>query len=375
MERASTGTVVWVTPHGRDLVQTRGWSTRPAQLVRALAGIGVPVVVIARTRPGRIARAWASVAWQPDLGLAFEATRALGAGVRFLEHPAPAGRLERWQLKRTITRLGVPIRAVVVSDPRSAAILAEGLPGTKVFDAYDAWDLSPLYSGRPKVVAAIRRGYGAAARHAELVLANTEFMAERMAAAGARHVELLPNGCPDEVPRGDAPAEMPTRVIYVGNVQSRLRVDLLSAAADAAAEHGGHLDIIGAVQDEPVGWAQVLEHPAVNYRGARYGAELDTELAGATVGIIPHGRDDYTRSQDSMKAWDYLARGMAIVSTDVPPATTLTEMATIADDPASFRAAVRSALVGGEAGRGDRLRLARQHTWRHRAEAVAAFLP
>ena len=300
----------------------------------------------------------------------FEASAAPVAGVRFLEHPLPAGVAERPQLERAIRGIESPMRALVVSDPRSARILASDAPGLKIFDAYDAWDLSPLYRHRPRLVAAIKDGYRIAAAHADLVLANTTFMAERLASLGARRVEILPNGGPAHAP----PAGPGPDVVYVGNIQDRLRVDLMWAAADAAEQHGGKLRIIGALQDEPDGWARLLAHSAVDFRGPRHGESLIGELATASVGIIPHAVDDYTRSQDAMKAWDYLARGLTVVSTGIPPAATVPDVAVIAHESSPFHAAVAEGIRLGDAGRADRLRVSRAHSWQRRVEALAAYL-
>lgn len=360
---------MWVTPHGRALIGRRGWSSRPARLARALAEAGSPVVMVARTKPWDTVREMREVVWRRALGPVFEATRISVPHLRLLEHPLPPGVAERRVLAMTIRMLGSNVRAVVVSDPRSAALLGEQIRGLKVFDAYDAWDLSPLYRHRPARVAAIQQGYRLAAEHADLVIANTQAMAERLAALGARHVELLPNGGPEPV----ASATRGSTVIYLGNVQDRLRTDLLGAAADSAVAHGTQLRIVGAVQAEPSGWGALLSRPGVNYRGPQYGAELDLELAQARIGLVPHRVDEYTRSQDAMKAWDYLARGIAVISTSVPPASDVPGLASIADDQQRFGALVAEKLAD-DAAPGDGWRaLAAAHTWRRRADQLAAL--
>lgn len=370
MSGSHPGTIVWVTPHGRALIAERGWSTRPARLARELAEAGSPVVMVARTKPWRTVQALRDVAWRPAFGPVFEATRIRLPNLRLLEHTLPPGAAERWVVDRIIRSLGSEVRAVVVSDPRSASVFVEPLEGLRIFDAYDAWDLSPLYRHRPARVSTIRRGYRLAADHADLVVANTQAMADRMRALGARRVEVLPNAGPE-------PATSPTggsTVIYLGNVQGRLRLDLAAAAADAAVRHGTELRIVGAVQEEPAGWGTLLTRPGVAYRGPRYGAELDVELAQARVGIVPHRVDDYTRSQDAMKAWDYLARGLAIVSTSVPPASDIPGLAAIADDPERFGALVAARLADDAEAARERLALAAAHTWRRRARELMALL-
>lgn len=366
-DRNLSGTVILVTPHGRALAARRGWTTRPAQLARAMAENGRPVIVVSRTAPWRSLGAIRALRARPDLGFVLEAGGSGHDGLQLLEHPVPAGALEARAVARLASRLGSRVDAVVVADPRSAAVLQHSeCPG--VFDAYDAWDLSPLFTARTR--RQILEGYRLAARHADLVVANTPLMVERMRALGAARVHLLPNAGPEPVLGGGG-----RDVVYIGNIQGRLRIDLLAAAAEAAADAGVMLRIVGAVQERPAGWEEVLRMSAVQVAGSIYRPELDAVLASAAVGLVPHRVDDYTRSQDSMKAWEYLAHGLAVVATPVPPAGNVAGLARVAEDPAEFARAVASALADrDEAAIRARHALATQHTWRRRAAELVGLV-
>ncbi len=367
-EPSQSGVVVLVTPHGRALTAQRGWTTRPAQLGRAMAMNGREVVIIARTGPWRTLRAIRWVRPRFDLGPLFEARRSGHDLLQQLEHPLPAGELEARALARATSRLGTQVDAVVVADPRSAGVLRLSRWRPRVFDAYDAWDLSPLFGSATR--RQIEEGYRVAAVHADLVTANTPFMVERMRALGAANVHLLPNAGPEPVAGASG-----RDVIYLGNIHRRLRVDLLMAAAAAAAQVGVVLRIVGMVQEEPDGWDALLAMPSVRRTGPVYPPRLEAALATSAVGLIPHTVDDYTLSQDSMKAWDYLARGMAIVATPVPPATTVPGLARVADEPTAFGQAVVDALRDREQhGPEARRALAARHTWRRRASELMTLI-
>ena len=294
---------------------------------------------------------------------------------QLLEHPFPAGSLESALVRGVVRALGADsVPVVVISDPRSAGALV-GLPAPdRIFDAYDAWDLSPLYRASPRRVREIQAGYAIAARHADLVVANTPAMAERFRRLGARAIELLPNGAPAVDP-SLTPARPPADVVYVGNVQPRLRVDLMLAAADAAAAAGVHMRIVGAIQVLPPEWERLLRHSAVRYEGARYESEMRGIVRQAAVGIIPHVVDEYTLAQDAMKTWDYLAWGLAIVSTSVPPASHLPFLGIVADDPPAFRAGVAEALRGLTPTAFEWQReLAVENSWARRAASLRALI-
>jgi hypothetical protein len=341
---------LFVTPHGRRLWEVRGWSTRPAQLALALAA-AADVSILARTHPLatlaaaprlRPYRIWPLPVFAPRTRRPREP--------QLLEHFFPAGQLEYAvvrQVARRISGAHAPSNqpAVVICDPRSAGALAGMRDVIRVFDAYDAWDLSPMYQDSPRMIAAIVAGYSTAAKHADLVIANTAEMAARFRQLGARRVELIPNGAPPPRQEGEGGTE----VVYVGHIQPRLRIDLITAAADAAAEAGRVLRIIGGIQVEPPGWKHLLGHPAVRFDGPRFGEDLETRLDKAAVGLVPHAVDAFTRSQDAMKVWDYLAWGLSVVSSSVPPVSGDTSLGRVADDPRTFGLAVAAAILDDRA--------------------------
>jgi teichuronic acid biosynthesis glycosyltransferase TuaH len=161
----------------------------------------------------------------------------------------------------------------------------------------------------------------------------------------------------------------------VGHIQPRLRIDLMVAAAEAADEAGTVLRVIGGIQGEPDGWDDLLHHPAVRFDGPRFGDGLDTALANAAVGLVPHAVDAYTRSQDAMKAWDYLARGLSVVSSSVPPVSRDMTLGRLADHPDAFRVAVASALKDDrELVRRDSQEQAAANGWDRRARRLAELV-
>lgn len=363
--------IVLVAPHGRAVTEERGWSTRPARLAEAMVAAGAEVVIISRTSPWKTWKARGRVRWNPRMGVAFESVHAMSAGLTLIEHPFPAGPLEQRAITRIIRSLPCTVKAVIVTDPRSAGVLRHDLPGIGIFDAYDAWDLSPLFRGRHRVIREIRAGYRIAAAHSDLVIANTPLMGRRMRSLGASETRLLPNGGPEPAPL----AQIGRDVLYVGNVQDRVRVDLLRAASEAADAAGAALRVVGAIQNEPPGWRDLIGRPNVHYVGPAYGAALERELAVGGVGVVPHRVDDYTLSQDAMKVWDYLAHGIAVVSTPVPPASQLHGSARIANNPASFRDEVASAMASRDRTEAEgRRAVARENTWGVRARTLLSLI-
>lgn len=309
--------------------------------------------------------------------------RSLASGTIVVEHPWPFGAVERRFLRGLLameTRHSSGEMVVWVADPKSVtAVIARGrdhVPWRVVVDAYDAWDRSPLVRGDRRIRAA-SDGYAAAGASADLVFANTTMMLDRLAGLGARDARLLPNACPavDPVDTADGGAR-PRRegLLYVGRIHERFDTELAGAVADALPETV--ITIAGPVERAPAGWDALRGRSNVQLQGRTEAGTAREMMRAAAALIVPHQVDDYTRSQDAMKAWDAIASGTPVISTRIPPATDWPRgLAEVCDDVESFVAAARCAVDGGLAGgRTDRLAFAASNQWSDRAtEAVAAI--
>jgi glycosyltransferase involved in cell wall biosynthesis len=311
--------------------------------------------------------------------------RQLASGAVLIEHPWPFGRLERWFLTGVvgaIARAAAGGVIVWVADPKSVPAVVDrkrGRPGWRVVvDAYDAWDLSPLVRGERRL-RAVADGYRAAAGGADLIFANTRAMQDRLGELGAPDVRLLPNACPPLEPGPSTAGRQPAGLVYVGRIHERFDAEL--AGAVAAALPDITVTIAGPVERMPVGWSALVARSNVRLPG-RVESEAAREMIGAAAALIlPHRVDDYTRSQDAMKAWDSLAVGTPVISTPIPPADGWPAgLAEVCRDTEAFVAAARRA-AGGElaAGRADRLAFAADNQWSARAAtaivAMAALSP
>lgn len=347
--------------------------TRSSWLLRALRAEPTvrSVTTIDRCRPsqlGRFAR-----------GRSFELHRQVDASLDAIEHPWPFGRLEtRWlerYVRRRVARSDIPV-VVWVADPKSAPFLSRvhDVPPrrlVRVFDAYDAWDLSPLVRGRRRR-SAVLAGYTAAARHADVVFANTAFMGRRMRDLGATNASILPNAAP-VVEFADVQVQVAgpqPYLVYVGRIHERVDVDLLAAVAEAFPTV--LIRMIGPVEREPSGWQDYVARPNVRLDGPLVGEQLLATVGASAALLVPHCVDDYTLSQDAMKAWDALAVGTAVISTPVPPVIDWPAgLATVGADAKAFVGGVRTVLDGQPDGaRAARLAYARANGWDARAGAA-----
>lgn len=370
-------TLVFVTPHAAGSV---GLPNRPANLLSALTATGAfdQVIVVNRVRPavfiGRVGRGGARFGGGlPGI------TRRLPDGSLLVEHPWPFGGLERRFLQGLLAataRRSAAGLVAWVADPKSVpAVVHADDPGQSrrpwrvVVDAYDAWDRSPLVRGDRRL-RAVTDGYHAAAAGADLVFANTAAMRDRLVELGARDARLLPNACPPLDPASADGGVGRSGLVYVGRIHERF--DAALAAAVAAALPATTLTIAGPVEREPAGWSTLAAMPNVRFPGRVEPQAARAMIAAAEALVIPHVVDDYTRSQDAMKAWDAIASGTPVISTPIPPADGWpTGLAEVCPDTNAFIAAAHRAVDGRlDAGYPDRVAYAAANQWSDRAAVV-----
>ena len=354
-----------------------GLPNRPSSLIAAFIETAAfdEVIIVNRLRPtaflGRVAKRRPMFPGGPAA-----LTGRLASGARLIEHPWPFGAPERRFLHGVLGDVAKRSSGAViawVADPKSvAAVVGAGRdqrPWRVVADIYDAWDRSPLVRGDRRR-RAVTDGYQAAATEADLVFANTNAMCDRLALLGARDPRLLPNACPPLDPRPTPADERQAGLVYVGRIHERFDVGLTVALATALP--GTIVTIAGPIEREPTDWASLATLPNVRLPGWLEPRAAREMIGKAVALIVPHAVDEYTCSQDAMKAWDAIASGTPVISTPIPPADTWPPgLAEVCPTTESFVTAARRAVAGElAAGLADRLAFAAVNQWSARADTA-----
>jgi glycosyltransferase involved in cell wall biosynthesis len=111
--------------------------------------------------------------------------------------------------------------------------------------------------------------------------------------------------------------------------------------------------------------------PNVHLLGQKPHAELPAYCKGFDVGLIPYKIDERMTFVNPLKLREYLSAGLPVVSTPVPEVLRFPELATVAETPATFEAAIAAAL--GEASPSERVRRSQamtNETWSARVAQV-----
>ncbi|MCP5026676.1 MAG: glycosyltransferase family 1 protein [Actinomycetia bacterium] len=168
--------------------------------------------------------------------------------------------------------------------------------------------------------------------------------------------------------QGRVPPELKGRhpvIGFVGAIGPRVDVDLVADVARARPDAA--VVLIGPQRVDLPDLPNLLVVGSLPYD------ELSDWVANFSVGLVPYRTDRFNRSSSPLKAFEYLAAGVPVVSTPLPALDGLGPTVTVAPAGSAFLAAVDRAIeepVGADSCR----RAAAGNTWEHRAEQLTALI-
>ncbi len=169
------------------------------------------------------------------------------------------------------------------------------------------------------------------------------------------------------VPEPDDLARVPRpRVGYVGVLKDQLDWELLTALATSRPEWA--FVLIGPVRPGHEAVRQPLSTlarlPNVHVLGERSVARLPGYLQHLDAALLPYRRNAYTDCINPLKLYEALAAGTAIVASRIRTLEDFAGVATLAESPAGFAAAIAAALANESSARKlERQSLAKTYDW------------
>jgi glycosyltransferase involved in cell wall biosynthesis len=226
--------------------------------------------------------------------------------------------LNRRLLRRTVRRW--------LDDRTSTRVLWTYSPITYGLEAdadtvvYHCVDLLAKYPGISP--ATVMQGERSLAKEGAIGIASSEAVREHLYALGFEQVLYWPNVADVEpfVTSTRTSVRHPRRVVFAGNltpykVDLSLLRDLVSTIPDL------DLWLIGPDDEGGSGrWKDLdrLASAGVHRPGTLSTPDLADLMATAAVGIIPYALNEYTMGVNPLKLYEYLAAGLAVVSTALP---------------------------------------------------------
>jgi hypothetical protein len=214
-------------------------------------------------------------------------------------------------------------------------------------------------------------------RRADVVFAVSQVLYERARALNP-HAHLAPNATDFELlsrepaANGVGLADLPRpRLGYVGQIADSIDLELVRAVAEA--RPGWSFVFIGPIWESRAAEVAALERLAnVRFVGAQPHGSLPDLLAAVDVCVLPHLRNELTRSMDPTKLYDYLASGKPIASTRVAGTERFAASLHLGDGADGFVRAVEKALQEDGRGAAERRRHAAENDWPRRASEMWA---
>ncbi|MDP2586550.1 MAG: glycosyltransferase [Candidatus Komeilibacteria bacterium] len=159
---------------------------------------------------------------------------------------------------------------------------------------------------------------------------------------------------------------------YIGTIQDRLDTDLLAYLAKSNPEKS--FVLVGPVWHKKISDA-LGAYRNIHFLGRKSYEESPMYIQHFDLGIIPHKVDNFLKSTNPMKIFDYLACGKAVVSTQGVGLPEFSEHVCVEADWQMFNLAVNNSLRDdSDFLRQQRINLVKDHTWLKRAERMLEII-
>ncbi len=290
-------------------------------------------------------------------------------------------------LEREARRMGLRKPAVIVANPLLAGFAELAWAGPVTFYATDDW---LAYEPHRRWWPAYAESFARLRARGRRVCAVSSAALERIAPTGPSAV--VPNGIdPAEWCRtpgstsawaqesrggqGSSPGWMqePRRplLLYTGSLDSRLDVPALLQIARQLPETA--IVLVGPLL-APDHLAPLRAEPNVEIRAPLERPELIELVRAADLGLLVHRELPLTRAMSPLKLYEYLAAGLPVVASDLPPVRGVHPSVELVDPAGGdYPRAVRAALARGRAGESERLAFIERSSWRARHDELLAL--
>jgi glycosyltransferase involved in cell wall biosynthesis len=223
-------------------------------------------------------------------------------------------------IKKFIYIRGIKKPLIWIYDPLYYISLLDSLPtGYRVFHATeDYFTDTKHWDGSIQV---IRRSLKDLLGKVDLLVACSNGVAASYVANGNYHGQLLvsKNGCDAEFyidlmqstsyEGGNKPI-----AIYQGGINSRIDFELLKSLIKRMPDWEFHF--CGKTIDDG-GWKSILNLPNVRYFGVLNADEVAKLMIASTAGIIPFKQDPWIKTSLPLKAYEYVACGLPVVTVPI----------------------------------------------------------
>lgn len=376
---------------------TAGDSMRSAQITRRLSEHAEVRRLLVINTPTSIGRRLADTVSPPpaeydivDGGPMYE-VRQVGDEAFVLDHtrlfPREAhlglcfranGMLHDGQLRRAIAKtasyLGIKQPVVWLNGPLMSKHIGALDERLSVYDTIDDWAHHPQFRG---IRGTLERSLDDVFKRADVIFTSYRLLSDEVPGIADKTV-LVPNAFderlfkPMDYIEPDDIRHLPRPIIgYAGSLQERVDVGVIKRLAEMFPH--GTVVLIGRVFDESY-FEPVKDMPNVRFLGKKRHDLIPSYVSHFDVAVIPHVLNEFTKSLDPVKLYEYLAMGKPVVASYNPQIESLHGLIDLAADADSFIGYVGRALVSDPAiekmKKQERIDFASGQTWQTRVDRM-----
>lgn len=272
------------------------------------------------------------------------------------------------RLRKAAEGMGMSAPAVITVNPFVAAFAPLDWAASVTYYALDDWTAHPRHR---RLWPALADANEEIRRRDRQVCAVSQALLDRIAPAGPSLV--VANGV--EPNEWSGPVTPPTwfaglrgpRILYVGTIDSRIDVDVLTDLAD---RYPAATVVLVGLVTEAEAVAPLRALPNVHIEPPAGRSDVAALIRSADVCILPHHRSPLTETMSPLKFYEYLSGGRPVVATDLAPIRGIHPRAVLIPPGASFAEAVATALATPPVPEADRLAFVDTHAWARSHDAI-----
>jgi teichuronic acid biosynthesis glycosyltransferase TuaH len=270
--------------------------------------------------------------------------------------------------ERAATRMGMKRPAVILASPLLAGFAKLDWAGSVTFFATDDW---LAYEPQRRWWPAFEESFARVRAGGRRVVAVSKAALERISPSGQSAV--IPNGLDPQEWQGytaDASRQDESTgplLLYPGTLDSRLDTGALLGLASAMPD--ARIVLVGPLVD-PAHLQPLSDAANIEIRPPLERPEILALIRRADVGLLPHHDSALTRAMSPLKLYEYLAAGLPVVASDLPPVRDVHGSVTVVGPGESYAPAVRAALSEGRASEMARTAFVEANSWRARQDRL-----
>jgi glycosyltransferase involved in cell wall biosynthesis len=272
-------------------------------------------------------------------------------------------------IARAARRHGMRDPIVITAHPLVAGFADLSWSRAVTFYAIDDWAAHPSFS---QWWSLYRESYERLRASRRRVVAVSSVLLERIAPTGPAAVVangLDPAEWTGEVatPAWLAEVSRPL-LVYAGRLDHRIDIEWLRTLA--LQYPSATIALLGSVED-PARFEPLRSLRNVRFTGMLPRAAVTGVLRSADAGLLPHLRTPLTSAMSPLKLYEYLAAGLPVAATDLPPVRQVPHPhVVLVPDGGDYAAAVGEALRRGRASERERIEFVERNSWRSRHEQL-----